>query len=198
MEKRQVIQYIITFLIICTLLFSIWYMIDNGVFEGFKIEGGEQNYTYEDDEVCTYDPYVIKLKSKIINWVDSRVKEWPEILKCLDENKKKHLHSLEMCSGTSSYTLDKEKVYLCVKDENGEYYDENTMTHVLLHEFAHALCDEIGHTKKFDDIFEALMDEAHDSTCPHQKAKSGRIYDKDIPFPTDYCGLTPSDSYLAD
>ena len=100
-----------------------------------------------------------------------------------------------MCRGTSSYTLDKEKIYLCVKDHNDDYYDENTIMHVLLHEFAHALCDEIGHTKKFDQIFECLMDEAHESTCDIQKKTCGRLYDKTVPFPNDYCGLKKTDTY---
>jgi predicted metal-dependent hydrolase len=31
---------------------------------------------------------------------------------------------------------------------------------VAIHELAHVLCDEIGHTKKFEDIFHKLLQEA--------------------------------------
>ena len=39
----------------------------------------------------------------------------------------------------------KQKVYLCLKDENNEYYNDNMLIYVALHELAHVLCDEIGH-----------------------------------------------------
>jgi hypothetical protein len=188
MEGKQIIQFIITIIIVCIVVFGVWYAIDSSFVENFLS-------TDEEDEVCEYDPYTIKLKTKITNWVDKRVEKWPTILDCLNTNKKKHLHSLQMCKGNSSYTIDKEKVYLCLKDENDNYYDENTMTHVILHEFAHVLCDEIGHTKLFDKMFQCLLDEAHESTCPYQKEQCGRIYDKNIPFPSNYCGLTENDTY---
>jgi hypothetical protein len=65
------------------------------------------------------------------------------------------------------------------------------LMHVLLHETAHVICDEIGHTKKFDDIFRELMDEAHEPTCPNQIS----IYDKFAPLTDNYCGVTADDTY---
>jgi AMMECR1 domain-containing protein len=59
-----------------------------------------------------------------------------------------------------SYTINKKKVYLCLRDENGEYYNDNMLIFVAIHELAHVLCDEIGHTKKFEDIFHKLLQEA--------------------------------------
>ena len=59
-----------------------------------------------------------------------------------------------------SYTINKQKIYLCLKDENGDYYHDNMLIFVVLHEMAHVLCDEIGHTAKFQQIFQQLLDEA--------------------------------------
>ena len=67
------------------------------------------------------------------------------------------------------------------------------LMHVILHETAHVICDEVGHTKKFDDIFRALMDEAHESSCPNQYP----IYDKNAPI-EDYCGVTEADTYTVE
>ena len=50
--------------------------------------------------------------------------------------------------------------------------------YVAIHELAHVLCDEIGHTEKFYEIFNNLLD----------KAENLNIYDSDIPIISNYCG----------
>lgn len=78
---------------------------------------------------------------------------------------------------TKSYTINKKKVYLCLKDENGQYYDENMLLFVAIHELAHVICDEIGHTDKFQKIFQELLDKASDL----------QIYDPSIAPIQNYC-----------
>lgn len=79
--------------------------------------------------------------------------------------------------GRKSYTLNKEVIHLCVKDENGKYYDNNMLIYVALHEAAHVLCDEIGHTDKFYQIHEDLV----------QKATEMGIFNPSIPLVQHYC-----------
>ena len=55
-------------------------------------------------------------------------------------------------SKTGSYTINKKHVYICMHDKHGEYYDRNMLIYVLIHELAHVICDEIGHTDKFNQI----------------------------------------------
>lgn len=186
MDTKIILQNVINIIILCLVAFVIVFTTKETIIEKF-FEG--------EDEFCEDDKYVNELKKIVIEWLDSRKKPWPPILDTLNNDKKKHIHTIQMCKGTSSYTLDKEKTYLCVLDENGNYYDKNTMMHVILHEFTHAICDEIGHTKKFDDMFVELMNEAHESTCPYQKEKIGQIYNKNEKFREDYCGLTQNDVY---
>lgn len=76
-----------------------------------------------------------------------------------------------------SYTINKKKVYLCLKDENGEYYQDNMLIFVVLHEMAHVMCDEIGHTAKFQQIFQQLLDEAAEM----------KIYDPNVEPVQNYC-----------
>lgn len=78
---------------------------------------------------------------------------------------------------TKSYTINKKKVYLCLKDENGEYYDENMLMFVAIHELAHVICDEIGHTDKFQSIFQELLNKASDL----------QIYDPNVAPIQNYC-----------
>ena len=47
-----------------------------------------------------------------------------------------------------------------MRDENGKYYDKNFLVFVIIHEISHAMCNEIGHTKKFIDIFEHNLNKA--------------------------------------
>lgn len=64
---------------------------------------------------------------------------------------------LSFYEGDKSYTINKENVYICMRDERGEYYDRNFLVYVVLHEISHALCDEIGHTDKFLQIFNQVL-----------------------------------------
>jgi hypothetical protein len=78
---------------------------------------------------------------------------------------------------TKSYTINKKKVYLCLKDENGEYYEDNMLMFVAIHELAHVLCDEIGHTDKFQSIFQELLNRASELD----------IYDPSVAPVQNYC-----------
>lgn len=71
---------------------------------------------------------------------------------------RKCLSEISLHEGDKSYTINKTKVYLCLKDENGQYYDKNMLIYVLGHELAHVLCDEIGHTTTFHQIFDELLE----------------------------------------
>jgi len=148
-----------------------------------------------------YEPCYIKdtIKDTIENFVLSKEKDTQEIepkLKLLQDkispmfadnveysgilaniNKKRLLNEIYLSKGNKSYTINKEHIYMCLKDENNNYYDDNMLIYVLLHETAHSICDEIGHTKKYHKIFDALL----------EKATQMNIYDPRIPITRDYC-----------
>lgn len=85
--------------------------------------------------------------------------------------------TLELYEGKRSYTVNKQRVYICLKDKDGNYYGRNMLIYVILHEFAHVLCEEIGHTERFMTIFNALL----------RIAENRGLYDPDLPPTTDYC-----------
>ena len=120
------------------------------------------------------DPILPDLKSKIAPLFSKDVK-YSGILDVI--NKRDLLNEVGIYKGNKSYTINKEKIFLCLKDKNEEYYDTNMLIYVLLHEISHALCDEIGHTKKFNDIFNALLKEAVKKD----------IYDDTTEIIQDYC-----------
>ena len=94
---------------------------------------------------------------------------------------------LRFFEGDKSYTIDKRYVYICKKDKKtSEQYHRNQLTLVLIHEISHALCDEVGHTDKFNDIFEYLLAKA-ENTVFRKDGKEYLVHDPRIPSVDGYC-----------
>jgi len=123
---------------------------------------------------------LIELQDKLSILFDDKTK-YDGVLKKIDKEKMKNHISLS--KGNKSYTINKEHVYLCMKDENNNYYDDMTLLYVLLHELAHIInTEDIGHTKNFHIIFDSLLD----------KAVELGIYDKKHKVPNNYCEYNKS------
>ena len=90
------------------------------------------------------------------------------------------LKTVQIFEGDQSYTLNKKKIYICLRDKNGDYYGRNMLTYVLCHEYAHVLCDKIDehtHSKEFFEIFDDLI----------YKATQMGLYNPSIPPIDNYC-----------
>ena len=80
-----------------------------------------------------------------------------------------------------SYTNDKNTMYICTVDpKTGQYYSDNTLVYVVLHEWAHVL--DPNHDPKHDGenfktTFNTLL----------SKAKALGLYNENIPLPRTYC-----------
>lgn len=79
--------------------------------------------------------------------------------------------------GHKSFTENKQKITLCLRNQFGNFYDQNSLLFVALHELAHVINDELHHTEKFRNIFDALLEHA---------AKNG-FYDPTKAFVRNYC-----------
>ena len=110
------------------------------------------------DHYSQYDPKLLEIKAKL-------KEHFPDLIS------KVTLHE-----GDSSYTLNKSKIYMCLFDENGKYYQDNTLYHVILHELAHVKSADIGHTPLFHNNFQELL----------EKAEKYGLYDHNIPIPENY------------
>lgn len=80
---------------------------------------------------------------------------------------------------SGSYILGDRDVYICVLNEQGDYYDDNFLIYVILHELTHGLIpsDTRDHPPLFDSTFEEIKNRA---------IRLG-IYNPTIPFPSTYC-----------
>ena len=127
-----------------------------------------ENYEKQDD------PMLDKLKDKFSRFFNQD-KYWTGNLSML--NDKNVMDEIKIYRGNKSYTINKEKVYMCLKDDKGEYYSLNMLTYVLAHELAHVLCKSIGHTQEFHEIFEQLL---------YELSEAG-VYDPEEEILEDYC-----------
>lgn len=108
---------------------------------------------------ASVDQNLLDIKSKFDKFF-AQDKIWTGNLSSL--NDRNIMKELRFLRGEKSYTINKEKVYICMKDENGDYYDENMLIYVIAHEISHAICPEIGHTELFHEIFDELLFELID------------------------------------
>lgn len=89
------------------------------------------------------------------------------------------LKNLTLLEDSQSFTINKRVIHLCTKDRTGKFYDTNSLIYVVLHELAHVLCREIGHTDAFFKINKALLNHAE-----HRG-----VYNSAKPFVNNYCPL---------
>lgn len=92
-------------------------------------------------------------------------------------------------SGYTSYAVNKgQKLILCIRQRNMSFVDEQIVLYVAIHEVAHIMTKEIGHTSRFWDNFKFLLDEA--IMLGIYKYMD---YNKN---PKDYCGIKISNTIL--
>ena len=120
------------------------------------------------------DPKLKEIKEKFHTFFSQDI-NWENPLDML--NHRDVMKETTLYKGTKSYTINKEKVYICLKDEKGSYYDTNMLVYVLAHEYSHVLSDSIGHTEEFHTIFEKLL----------IKLAEDGFYDPNLPIEKDYC-----------
>ena len=99
--------------------------------------------TFRRENFTSKDPMLIELQA-ILSRVDAKASK------------------INIEKADKSYTVNKKNMFLCLKDENGDYFNKNMLVYVALHELAHVLCKSIGHTQEFHNIFDKLLDKAID------------------------------------
>ena len=121
-------------------------------------------------------PMIVELTQDLKKLFDnSNGKKYTGNLETL--NNRDIMKEINIKKGKKSYTINKKNINLCLLDNKGKYYNKNNLMYVLLHEISHVICDEIGHTDKFYDIFDDIL----------KLAEEKKIYDPKIPMIDNYC-----------
>jgi hypothetical protein len=114
-----------------------------------------------------YDPKINTIKQNLM-LVDSEVAK-----------------KLNIQAGNVSFTENKKDMYLCLKDKKGNYYPDNMLMYVALHELAHAKSKSVdtAHVgNEFKENFENYL----------KRAEEVGVYDPAKGIIYDYCGVTPN------
>jgi hypothetical protein len=107
------------------------------------------------------DPLLYKIKNDLI-LIDPKIKD------------------ISFYASNESFTEDKKRIYLCLKDKNDKYYPYNMLIYVALHETAHVLSPtiDLNHTSTdFINNFSNLI----------KKATELKLYDPTLPMIDHYC-----------
>lgn len=93
-------------------------------------------------------------------------------------------------SGYTSYSVNKgEKIILCVRQKDtNEIVEKNVILYVTIHELAHLMTDEIGHTNTFWENFKFILQEAVDIGI-YTKVDYSKT-------PVKYCGIKITSSVI--
>ena len=122
---------------------------------------------YQDDKLDS----LVKDIKKVFSMQEGVDEKDSAILKELSLDKVINNNALTFDGHDESYTINKKKVHICMKDEHDKYYEDDMLMYVLLHELAHCKCKSIGHTNEFHGILDNIYYIA-------------RRYDKDGNFAT--------------
>ena len=131
-------------------------------------------YKQNKEEYNQNDVVLLRLKKDFQDFFNKKT-VWNKPLDML--NNRDIMSEISLYRGNKSYTINKENIYICLKNEKGEYYNYNMLVYVLAHEIAHVLCKEIGHTNLFHNIFEELI---------LHLSEEG-VYNPSIPVIKNYC-----------
>jgi hypothetical protein len=135
-------------IVICCLLGVIGAIIF-GVIIAWIIKVNKENYEARND------PKINELREHFtLFW--NKPRKWPHELSYLKN--RDIMGEVTLQRGDKSYTINKQHIYMCLRDENGEYYPFNMLVYVLAHEFAHVISTSIGHTPEFHQKFDMLLD----------------------------------------
>jgi hypothetical protein len=91
-------------------------------------------------------------------------------------------------SGFTSFTVNKVKLVLCIRQRDNTFVSKNTIMYVAIHELAHMATKELGHTETFWQNFKWLLEEAV-AIGLYKKTDFNKT-------PQDYCGIKISTSIL--
>ena len=127
------------------------------------------------EKLVKIDNFLLKLNKLLVEehpehiLIQKKLKE-PITLKELPDNSK-HI----------AYTVNKTKLYICLRDNSGEFEDKyNRIYFVAMHELAHIITKSVGHTDEYWNNYKMVIKTA----IKHKLYTYENYYDE----PVKYCG----------
>lgn len=127
---------------------------------------------------------------KLIEYLSEKYPDNMDILRLVKNYNPDAISEGSAESGYTSYSINKgEKIILCLRQKtSNEFVDKNIVMYVTIHELAHLMTSEIGHTKMFWDNFKFILGEAVEAGI-YTKVDYARE-------PVKYCGIKITSSVI--
>ena len=128
---------------------------------------------------------------KLVKHMVAKYPDNPDVKRLYKNFNKNNISEGSPDSGYTSYSVNKgEKIVLCVrqKDEKQSFVERNVLMYVSVHELAHLMTEDIGHTPTFWSNFKFLLTEAVEIKL-YKKVD----YSKQ---PAPFCGIKVSSSVI--
>jgi hypothetical protein len=120
--------------------------------------------------------YLVYYANRVIVYNDPLIYRLKNDLILLDPK----VQNINFYASNTSFTEDKRRVYLCLKDKDGNYYPYNMLIYVACHELAHAFSStiDLSHTtEEFKNNYINLLN----------RATELGLYDPNEPVVEAYC-----------
>ena len=187
------VEFFISFVIVVMLFFYLKNHYAEVTYVKSKIDG--ENYLVRrlpDKEKAADTLAQLALDiEKLIKHLLAKYPEDKDIRRLYKNFNKKNMSESSPDSGYTSYSVDKgRRLVLCLrqKDAMNTFVDYNTLMYVALHEAAHCMVTDVGHTPYYWDRFRFILKEAVEigMYTKEDYAKS----------PKDFCGIKITSSVI--
>lgn len=134
--------------------------------------------------------YLAEVNAKLIKLIRHMISKYnsKEAIQLYQNYNPDMLSEGSYTSGFTSFTVNKVKLVLCIRQRDNTFVDKNTIIYVAIHELAHMATKELGHTQTFWQNFKWLLEEAV-AIGLYRKTDFNKT-------PQDYCGIKISTSIL--
>lgn len=188
----QFLEYFIIIILVVIVLF--YFKKHYGEIEYVKSKVDQRQYIVRklDDKQQAADMLGDIVKA-CIKLIDHLVKKYPDnkdVMRLKKNFNPENVSEGSPDSGYTSYSVNKgEKIILCIRQKDtDEFVDMNAVLYVTIHELAHLMTSELGHTQMFWDNFKFILQEAVDIGI-YKKVD----YSKS---PVPYCGIKITSSVI--
>ena len=135
--------------------------------------------------------YLAMVNQKLTALIRHMVAKYPgsaDVRRLYDNYSPSNVSEGSIESGYTSYSLNKSKLVLCIRQRDRSFVDMNVMLYVAIHELAHLMTASVGHTPEFWANFRLLLNEAIAQDI-YKKQDFGAD-------PQEYCGITIGSSVV--
>lgn len=127
--------------------------------------------------------------TKLVNHMMAKYPENNDVKQLYENYNPKSVSEGSIESGYTSYSVNKgEKIILCIRQVDRSFVEKNVVLYVAIHELAHIMTPDIGHTPLFWSNFRWLLEEA----ILIKMYKRIDYSEK----PSDYCGIRITSSVI--